>query len=191
MANPSHLDRAHVDNPTRGGEPAEASEPDEPQLEPPPVMPPAERIPDAGEYGATELARLRRNYSRASSYHHQGSSTASKKPTTGPQRFIYGLKKFWRRQISIVVDHHTCRDHLGQCRSTCGYLIVITVKRFIRFPICNQWHAFIMPKSEAERVPRDQESRPCLTVWESIHIVAQNHILSIFSKPFRADRFFD
>ena len=61
----------------------------------------------------TELARLRRNYSRASSYRPQGSSTASKRPTTLLGRFTYTVSKFWRHQISITVEHSTCRDHLG------------------------------------------------------------------------------
>jgi hypothetical protein len=62
----------------------------------------------------TELARLRRNYSRASSYRPQGSSTASKKPATVLERLVYVVSSFWRHQISIKVEHSTCRDHLGK-----------------------------------------------------------------------------
>ncbi len=118
MANPSDPDPDgdEVDNPTGAGKMAGSSEPDEPQLEPPRGIPVAER--DEGpssRYGATELARLRRNYSRASSYHHPGSSVASKKPTSLRGRVLYGLESFWGHQISITVDHDTCRDHLGEC----------------------------------------------------------------------------
>jgi hypothetical protein len=62
---------------------------------------------------ATELARLRRNYSRASSYHPPGTTSTTKKPTTVLERFAYSIKKFWRHQVSITVEHSTCRDHLG------------------------------------------------------------------------------
>jgi hypothetical protein len=67
---------------------------------------------------STELARLRRNYSRASSYRPQGSSTASKKPSTVLGRLNYIVARFWRHQVSITVEHRTCRDHLGtSCES--------------------------------------------------------------------------
>ena len=62
----------------------------------------------------TELARLRRNYSRASSYRPQGSSTSSKKPATVLERLVYIVSRFWRHQISIKVEHSTCRHHLGK-----------------------------------------------------------------------------
>jgi hypothetical protein len=61
----------------------------------------------------TELARLRRNYSRASSHRPQGSSTTSKKPTGPLERLTYVVSRFWRHQVSITVEHSTCRDHLG------------------------------------------------------------------------------
>ena len=87
-------------------------EPDEPrQGYPYPVRPSGDTDRNARE--DTELARLRRNYSRASSYRPQGSSTASKRPTTPLGRFTYTVSKFWRHQISITVEHSTCRDHLG------------------------------------------------------------------------------
>lgn len=70
---------------------------------------PAER--DARE--ATELARIRRQYSRASTHHLQGSSTVSNKPGSILGRFRYSLSRFWKHQVSVVVPHDTCRDHLG------------------------------------------------------------------------------
>lgn len=75
-----------------------------------PARPPIDR--SARE--ATELARVRSNYTRVSSFHH-GSSVASKQPNFIYERCIYGLKAFWRRQISVTVEHSTCRDHLGAC----------------------------------------------------------------------------
>ena len=28
---------------------------------------------------------------------------------------FYGLRRFWRNQVSVHVPHHACRDHLGAC----------------------------------------------------------------------------
>ncbi|CZS99085.1 uncharacterized protein RAG0_07562 [Rhynchosporium agropyri] len=63
---------------------------------------------------ATELARLRSNYTRATSYRQAGLSVASIKPDGFLERFSYTVRAFWRRQISITVAHETCRDHLGK-----------------------------------------------------------------------------
>ncbi|KAK0123153.1 hypothetical protein ONS96_010155 [Cadophora gregata f. sp. sojae] len=68
--------------------------------------------PDRSAREATELARIRSNYTRASSYHHAGSSTGSPKPDGLLERFNDTIRTFWRRQISITVAHSTCRDHL-------------------------------------------------------------------------------
>ena len=68
---------------------------------------------DTSAREATELARIRSNYTRASSYHHAGSSVRSSKPDGLLERFNYTIRVFWRRQISITVPHSTCRDHLG------------------------------------------------------------------------------
>jgi len=68
--------------------------------------------PDTSAREATELARIRSNYTRASSYHHAGSSVGSSKPDGLLERFNYTIRVFWRRQISITVPHSTCRDHL-------------------------------------------------------------------------------
>lgn len=69
------------------------------------------------ERGNTELARLRRNYSRASTAHANSSlghdSTRTEKVTSLPRKLTAGCRKFWRHQVSITVDHQTCRDHLG------------------------------------------------------------------------------
>lgn len=73
---------------------------------------PADR--DARE--ATELARIRKAYTRASN-HEQGSSASVKKPTSRLGSFTSGISKFWKHQISVTVPHATCRDHLGTCKS--------------------------------------------------------------------------
>ena len=62
---------------------------------------------------STELARLRRNYSRASSSRPRTSSPASRPPTGLLERFTYSISKFWRHQISVTVTHASSRDHLG------------------------------------------------------------------------------
>lgn len=61
-------------------------------------------------YEDTELHRLRLDYSRASSV---PGRTILPAPTTIIGRIRYCAAKFWRHQVSIIVDHDTCRDHLG------------------------------------------------------------------------------
>jgi hypothetical protein len=88
-------------------DPALAEETDEPQEDLP------ERASaEINALEAIELNRLRRDYTRASS-HRPEPNTLSQKPTTLIGRTRYGIKRFWMHQISIKVDHHTCRDHLG------------------------------------------------------------------------------
>lgn len=66
---------------------------------------------------STELARLRRNYTSASSrFHAPASSIATPKPTTLFGRFIYAVRQFWKHQVSVTVPHESCRDHLGTYR---------------------------------------------------------------------------
>jgi hypothetical protein len=69
------------------------------------------------ERGNTELARLRRNYSRASTARTIAASnhdpTRAEKASSIPGKLTAACRKFWRHQISITVDHNTCRDHLG------------------------------------------------------------------------------
>ncbi|KAL2063453.1 hypothetical protein VTL71DRAFT_5258 [Oculimacula yallundae] len=71
---------------------------------------------------ANELARLRSNYTRATSHHQAGSSVASAKPNGFLESFSYNIRAFWRRQISITVAHSACRDHLALERTFLGYL---------------------------------------------------------------------
>ena len=69
------------------------------------------------EREATELARLRRNYSRASSYHQpEANPTRNSKPANLRERLTRGISTFWRRQISVNVPHDSSRDHLGTSR---------------------------------------------------------------------------
>lgn len=65
---------------------------------------------------STELDRLRRNYSRVSS--RQPPRTTISKPSTLVQKVTYEFQKFWRHQISVVVAHEDCRDHLGTCSNS-------------------------------------------------------------------------
>ncbi|KIM97992.1 hypothetical protein OIDMADRAFT_182346 [Oidiodendron maius Zn] len=83
-----------------------------------PVLPAA----DAREREATELAGLRRQYSRASSYRRQGQGTTSREPETPFGRFAYNTARFWSRQVSVIVPHEACRDHLALERTFLGYL---------------------------------------------------------------------
>lgn len=69
-----------------------------------------ERSPtQADALEATELERLRHNYSRASASRRSGST----KPVTLLERFTYNVKQAWKHQVSITVEHSSCRDHLG------------------------------------------------------------------------------
>jgi hypothetical protein len=89
--------------------------PDEPHPESVdnPVRVSGDIVRDRNAREDTELARLRRNYSRASSTRLQGSSIASRKPSTLLERLTHLVSGFWRHQVSITVEHRTCRDHLG------------------------------------------------------------------------------
>lgn len=66
---------------------------------------------------AYELSRYRSQYSDASAAHHRASSRARSRMSLGPPqglaRVPFELKKFWNRQISVVVDQVYNRDHLG------------------------------------------------------------------------------
>ena len=59
---------------------------------------------------STELRRMHQTYSRASTRVPSSPST----PSTVTQKVRYALRKFWRNQVSIVVAHKNCRDHLGE-----------------------------------------------------------------------------
>lgn len=63
---------------------------------------------------ATELERIRSNYSRASAPHPQRQPrVTARKPTKVLELLDYNVRKFWRSQVSVTVDHECCRDHLG------------------------------------------------------------------------------
>ncbi|KAF8865402.1 hypothetical protein BDZ45DRAFT_580536 [Acephala macrosclerotiorum] len=97
-----------------------AEEPNEPQSD----TVRSSAATDARLEASTELARLRRNYSRASSHPSRalGSGPAAKKPSNLLEQCIYAVKRAWGHQISIIVDHDTCRDHLALERTFLGYL---------------------------------------------------------------------
>lgn len=77
-----------------------------------------EEFPDNQERDAreaTELAYVRRNYSRVSSYRQQRSaSSISLRPSTAFGRFKFAVTKFWRHQVTVTTPHDSCRDHLGK-----------------------------------------------------------------------------
>lgn len=66
---------------------------------------------------AHELRRYRSHYSDATSAHERATSRARSRKSLGPPqglaRVPFEFKKFWRRQISVVVDQAYNRDHLG------------------------------------------------------------------------------
>lgn len=62
---------------------------------------------------ATELSRIRSQYSRTTDLYRRASSSNSRASPRGLRRLTYAIWKFWRNQISVVVAHEACRDHLG------------------------------------------------------------------------------
>ena len=66
---------------------------------------------------ATELVPLDRLLRNASSSRQLESSVASKKPANFVESLVHGVSKFWRHQISVIVPHDKCRDHLGTSSS--------------------------------------------------------------------------
>jgi len=89
-----------------------------------------ERSPtQADALEATELERLRRNYSRASASRRSGSTTIARKPVNLLERFTYNVKKTWKHQVSITVEHSTCRDHLGMYQGSLSRLHVLSLCR--------------------------------------------------------------
>ncbi|KFY53615.1 hypothetical protein V497_08362 [Pseudogymnoascus sp. VKM F-4516 (FW-969)] len=75
---------------------------------------------------AHELRRYRSHYSDATSAHERATSRARSRKSLGPPqglaRVSFEFKKFWRRQISVVVDQAYNRDHLALERTFLGYL---------------------------------------------------------------------
>ncbi|KAH8813202.1 hypothetical protein F5884DRAFT_328227 [Xylogone sp. PMI_703] len=111
---PTAPSTAHVPAPTPGPAAHEPDEPDAPWYE--------STVRDAGHQDAleaTELARLRRQYSRAST---TTLHVRRPKPSTILARVGYAITQFWRHHISITVDHVWCRDHLALERTFLGYL---------------------------------------------------------------------
>ena len=66
---------------------------------------------------AHELARYRSHYSDATSAHNRATSRARSRKSLGPPKGLarvpFEVKKFWGRQISVIVDQAHNRDHLG------------------------------------------------------------------------------
>lgn len=88
-------------------------------IEPPPLVP----APDAREQEATELAAVRRQYSRASSHRRPDQGRAEREPESSLGRLSFRIAQFWRRQVSIIVPHDSCRDHLGTAPSILSFCI--------------------------------------------------------------------
>ncbi|KFY42629.1 hypothetical protein V494_02327 [Pseudogymnoascus sp. VKM F-4513 (FW-928)] len=73
-----------------------------------------------------ELASYRSQYSDATTAHERASSRTRSRQSLGPPqglaRVPFELKKFWGRQISVIVDQAHNRDHLALERTFLGYL---------------------------------------------------------------------
>ena len=68
---------------------------------------------DALSIEATELERIKSNYRRVTTSRGRESGVRSIEPQTTIDRLIYSVSKFWRLQVSVIVAHENCRDHLG------------------------------------------------------------------------------
>jgi hypothetical protein len=76
---------------------------------------------------ATELSRIRTQYSRATESYRRAPSSTSQASPTGLWRWKYAIRKIWKNQISIIVPHEACRDHLGM------YAITISLTCHVYF----------------------------------------------------------
>ncbi len=81
-------------------------------------VPPSHSRRGSDALEATELARIRTNYSRATDSYRRAPSSSSQASPTGLWWWKYAIWKFWNSQISIIVPHVSCRDHLGMCALT-------------------------------------------------------------------------
>jgi hypothetical protein len=68
---------------------------------------------DINDLEVVELSRIRTDYRRATASYHTASVRTSTGPPTGLRWLKHAVSKFWRSQISMVVAHEACRDHLG------------------------------------------------------------------------------
>ncbi|TEY49818.1 hypothetical protein BOTCAL_0283g00040 [Botryotinia calthae] len=68
----------------------------------------------------SELEHIRQNYTQASSTHALGPGSTAPSGFFG--QLAFNASKFWRHQISVTVDHVTCRDHLALERTFLAYL---------------------------------------------------------------------
>ncbi|MCJ1291387.1 hypothetical protein MMC34_002930 [Xylographa carneopallida] len=104
-------------------------------------MRPHQMVEDNNDREATEL-----NEQQASSHAqipiHDASETLVDAHTTvrALQKEQHALKKFWKRQIAVSVDHEGCRDHFALERTYLGYMrtsmvfatIGVTIAQFFR-----------------------------------------------------------
>lgn len=86
-----------------------------------------------------ELERYLSQYSDASAAHHRATSRARSRKSLGPpqgmRRVPFEVKKFWRRQISVIVDQAYNRDHLG----TESHILPPPFSPFIRLSLVCVW----------------------------------------------------
>lgn len=66
---------------------------------------------DSNNLEATELRRIKSRYTSSTAIRRPASITP--RPNSGLGLVRYEVSKFWKNQISIIVPHDTCRDHLG------------------------------------------------------------------------------
>jgi hypothetical protein len=89
---------------------------------------PTARHPDAN-LEATELTRIRGNYTRASSLRTPRLVVPPVSKETPPllARVRHAISSFWKNQISVTVGHNACRDHLGMY---CIYFLFLWTQTF-------------------------------------------------------------
>lgn len=112
---------------------------------------------------AHHLTRLRLKYSHVSS-NHQASVTQSTKPSTLLGILKYNIEKFWRHQISIKVDHDTCRDHLGT-------YLRLSFQNYLSWPYgrgtFGEWefHAALAQWQEFSEIWYKDLAKDCFSFW--------------------------
>ena len=81
---------------------------------------------------ATELSRIRKNYSRATDSYRRAQGSIARAPPTGVRHWKHAIYKFWKDQISTIVAHEACRDHLGMYAITTSLVIPYLPSPFIQ-----------------------------------------------------------
>lgn len=96
------------------------------QLQPPAAAAPVENVENVDNgLEATELSRLKTQPAAALSTS-QGHNASHHQHRYLGSPVLESIRQFWSHQVSVIVPHEACRDHLGQ-------FLILRVS-------CSPWH---------------------------------------------------